>query len=287
MTVLSTALVLVASAIHAFWNYIAKRATSNNAVFVWLASALEIITLGPLAIWTLVQGDTALGLPELGFIAGSAVLHVVYFLLLTGGYRVGDLSVVYPLARGVGPLFVTAGAILLLGESPTALAWGATLLIVVGVLALTGDPRLLRSSAALPGVVYGLVTALSIAGYSLWDSVAVTRLHVSPVVYLWGVGAVRAILLLPYALTHRGAVRDAWAKDRRKALLVAALSPGGYVLILIAVTLSPVSYVSAMRSISILLGVMMGAQLLNEGDIRRRVVGALAMVAGVGLLALA
>ncbi len=287
MTALAILLVVVSSIIHAIWNTITKRISTDNTAFVWLTSALEILTLGPLALVILLRDGVSVGWVGLGFMLGSAVLHVIYFLLLTGGYRVGDLSIVYPLARGVGPLFITAGAILLLGETPSPLALFATALIVLGVLVLTGDPRLLGESAALPGVLYGLLTALSVAAYSLWDTVAVSRVLVPPLVYLWGIGVARAALLLPYALARRPAIREAWTRDRGKALLVALLSPGGYVLILIALTFSPVSYVAPMRSISILFGVALGLQVFNETEPRRRLVGASTLVAGVMLLGLA
>lgn len=287
MTAFAILLVLVSSVIHALWNTITKRITSENTAFVWLTSALEIVTLAPLAVVIFLRDGTAIGGVGLVFIVVSAVLHVAYFLLLTGGYRVGDLSIVYPLARGIGPLFITAGAMLFLGETPTSLALFATALIVLGVLTLTGDPRLLRQSAALPGIIYGLVTALSVAAYSLWDTVAVSRVLVPPLVYLWGVGMARTLLLLPYAFSHRPAVREAWTRDRWKALAVALLSPGGYVLILIALTFSPVSYVAPMRSISILFGVVIGVQVLDEANPRRRILGAAMMVIGVMLLGLA
>lgn len=287
MTGFAVLLVLVSSVIHALWNYVTKRTTSNPLAFVWLTSAFEIVTLGIPALWVLARGSVVIGPAGWVFIIGSAALHILYFLLLTGGYRVGDLSIVYPLARGVGPLFITAGAILLLGETPSPLALFATALIVLGVLLLTGDPRLLGQSAALPGIAYGLLTALSVAAYSLWDTVAVSRLLVTPVIYLWGVGLFRTVLLLPLALRHRADLRAAWQIDRWRALLVAVGSPAGYVLILIALTFSPVSYVGPMRSISILFGVVLGVQALGEPDPRRRLLGAGAMVAGVALLGLA
>lgn len=287
VTTLAILLVIASSIIHALWNTVTKRIESNTTIFVWLTSCLEIATLGPLAFVIFARDGTAIGWAGVAFMIVSAILHVVYFLLLTGGYRVGDLSIVYPLARGVGPLFITAGAILFLGETPSPLALFATALIVLGVLALTGDPRLLGESAARPGIVYGLLTALSVAAYSLWDAAAVTRALVPPLVYLWGVGVVRTVLLLPYVVFHRPEVREAWDRDRWKALIVALLSPGGYLLILIALTLSPVSYVAPMRSISILFGVVIGVQVLDEADPQRRILGAATMVFGVILLGLA
>lgn len=284
MTALAILLVLISAAMHAIWNYIAKRATTDGAVFTWMFGAMEFFTLGPLVLLALAQGGGALAPVDVLFIVGSAALHLLYFLLLTAGYRRGELSLVYPLSRGTGPLFVTVGAVLLLGEQPTPQALLATLLIGAGVIALSGDPRSLRRSAILPGFLYGLFTALSIAAYSLWDSYAMSRLLIAPVVYSWAIGWLRAVFLTPYVLTHREEVRRAWVVDRWRALAVALLSPGSYILILTALTFSPVSYVAPLRSVSILIGVLLGAQLLREGNARWRLAGAAAMVVGAALL---
>ncbi len=284
MTTLAITLVLVSATMHAVWNFIAKRATTNGAVFTWLFGAMEFFTLGPLVLIVLLREGGTLTPVDALFIVGSAALHLLYFLLLAAGYRRGDLSLVYPLSRGVGPLFITVGAVLLLGEQPTPQAVLATLLIGAGVIALTGDPRDIRYSAVLPGVLYGLFTALAIAAYSLWDSYAMSRLLIAPVVYSWAIGWLRAVFLTPYVLVHRDALRQAWAVDRWRALAVALLSPGSYILILTALTFSPVSYVAPLRSVSILIGVLLGVQVLREGNTRRRLAGATAMVIGAALL---
>jgi drug/metabolite transporter (DMT)-like permease len=286
MTLLAIALVLISAVMHAAWNYVAKQATTRGAIFVWMFASFEIFILGPFALYACWRGQCSLTPIDGVFIVGSATLHVLYFLLLSTGYKVGDLSIVYPLARGAGPLFVTFGAVLLLNERPTLLAVLATVLITGGVFVLTGDPLRLRQSSALPGILFGLLTALSIAAYSLWDSYAVSELMIAPLVFQWGIGTSRAVLMTPYALAHRSEVRQAWREDRGKALIVAVLSPGAYLLILMALTFSPVSYVMPMRSISILIGVLLGTQLLGEADRRRRLMGSGAMMVGVVMLGL-
>jgi drug/metabolite transporter (DMT)-like permease len=108
-------------------------------------------------------------------VLGSGFIHVGYFVLLLRGYRAADLSLVYPIARGTGPLLAAAGAMLLLGERPTALSVTGTLLIASGVLVIAGRPAGLTPRKLGPGVFYGLATGVSIAAYTLWDGWSVKR----------------------------------------------------------------------------------------------------------------
>jgi drug/metabolite transporter (DMT)-like permease len=217
---------------------------------------------------------------------GSALLHTAYFVLLNEGYRSGDLSLVYPLARGTGPLLASFAAILFLGERPSALAVGGGLLIVLGVVVLTGNPEKLRASGARKAVVYALVTGTFIAAYTLWDKQAVSKYAVAPVLLDWGANLGRTFLLTPFALRHWEHTRDEWHTHRSEAVGVALLVPLSYILVLTAMEFTPVSYVAPAREISILIGTAMGTGLLAEGDARRRLVAACAMVLGIVALAL-
>src|SRR5438874_13418610 len=151
MTAFALTLVLLSAITHAGWNLIAKRAAGGPA-FNFLFDWLSVLVCLPLAIGQVVVQPTPVGPVEWMFVVGSGVLHTAYFLLLGQGYRVGDLSLVYPLARGLGPMLSTAAAVLFLGERPTAIALSGAALIGVGVFVLAGDPRRLRSSRAGPSV---------------------------------------------------------------------------------------------------------------------------------------
>jgi drug/metabolite transporter (DMT)-like permease len=284
VTEAALALVLLSAVAHAGWNFIAKRA-SGGPVFNWLFDSFTVVVCLPLGIAQVLIEPPRLGTVEVTFIVGSAVLHLAYFLLLGQGYRRGDLSLVYPLARGAGPMLSTAAAVLLLGERPTPLALGGAALIGIGVFVLAGDPRRLRGSRAGPSVVFALLTGVVIAGYTLWDKEAVSAARIPPILYFYLFTCVRALLLLPYALTRLGAAREEWRVHRRHALGIAVLSPASYILVLYALSVSPVSYVAPAREIGILLGAVMGSRWLAEGEGRRRVAGAVAMVAGVVALA--
>jgi drug/metabolite transporter (DMT)-like permease len=285
MTPFAIALVLLSALLHALWNFAAKRARGGPA-FVWLFGVFEVCLYLPFVIYLILAEAPGLNLIDLLFIMGSASLHLGYFLLLSRGYQLGDLSLVYPLARAIGPLIATIAAIALFAERPTLLAFLGGLLICGGVFWLTGDLRKLRQSDSLPGVLYAGLTGLSIAAYTLWDSYAVSRLLIAPLIYQWGIDACRLLLLTPYNLRHWQAVRDSWREDRWKALVVGVLSSLSYLLMLAALAFSPVSYVAPLRVISTLIGVMLGTRFLGEGDVLRRLSAAGAMMLGVFALSL-
>jgi drug/metabolite transporter (DMT)-like permease len=281
-------LVLVAAFAHAAWNLLAKTAT-GGAVFVWLTATTSALLLAPAAVFALVaDGGAGLDARGVAFMAGSGALHAGYFVLLQRGYRVGDLSLVYPLARGLGPLLATLAAVLLLGERPSALALAGGAVIVLAVLSLAGGAR--RPGGAGPeaaeAVGYALATGVFIAGYTLWDKHAVGPLGLSPVVYFWGTIACNAALLTPVVLRRPAAARRTWRENRRAVVGVGVLSPLAYVLVLYALVSAPVSYVAPAREVSILIGAALGAQLLAEGDVRRRLACAGAIVLGVAALAI-
>ena len=280
MTSLALALVVTSAFMHAGWNFFAKRA-GGGAVFTWLFAALTAVIYAPVGIFYWRAQHVRLDSLTLLFIVGSAVIHLAYFLLLQRGYRAGDLSLVYPLARGSGPLLATLGAVLFLGERPSALALTGTLLIVVSVVVLTGGLRAFRGAA----VLYGLATGVCIAFYTVWDGYAVSRLAAPPLIFMWLAECFRVLLLSPSVLKNPRELRDEWRRHRLEALIIAVLSPLAYILVLTALTFTPISYVAPTREISILIGTLLGARLLAEGEVRRRLLAASGMVVGVIFLA--
>ncbi|HEV2283256.1 MAG TPA: EamA family transporter, partial [bacterium] len=239
----------------------------------------------PLVVAIAVWQRPHIGPVQLIFIGGTAVLHTGYFLALQQGYRLGDLSLVYPLARGTGPMLTTAAAIAFFGERPGPIALAGTALIGGGIILLTTGPDTWRRPNARQAAAYALFTGLFIAGYSLWDKRAVTTFAIPPVVLDWGDNVGRAAILAPVALARRAGLPDVWRRYRREIVLVGALSPLPYILVLSAMVFTPVSYVAPAREIGILVGAVMGTRLLAEGDAARRLVAAGAMVAGLAALA--
>src|SRR4051794_37366627 len=137
MTLFALAIVLFSAVCHATWNLFAKRAGGGGA-FVWTFDFVAMVLYAPLALWAYLNWQAPLTGLGLLFIVGSAILHLAYFLMLQQGYRVGDLSLVYPLARGTGPMLSTLAAVIAFGERPGAMALGGAALLGVGTFVLSG-----------------------------------------------------------------------------------------------------------------------------------------------------
>src|SRR5262245_14600953 len=280
MTSWALILILTAAVIHATWNLLNKQA-SGHATFTWLVAVLSALLYAPATITVIEVWQIEINFVAIGMMAGSAALHTAYFVLLNQGYRAGDLSLVYPLARGTGPLLSSLAAIVFLGERPSVIALAGALLIIGGVLILTTNLAQLRERGAQDAVIYALVTGLFIAAYTLWDKQAVSHFGIAPLVLDWGANVGRAVLLAPFALKYSDQTVAEWREHKWEAIAVAVLIPVSYILVLTAMRFTPVSYVAPAREISILIGTAMGAHLLAEGDVARRLAGACAMGRGV------
>ncbi len=285
MSAAALALVLTAAFAHALWNFILKR-SGGGIGFIWLFALLATILYAPLAIGFLWHQWFDLGWLALGFIVLSALIHTAYFLLLDRGYRHGDLSVVYPVARASGPLLTVIFAIVLLGERPGPLAIAGAAAIIIGALYISGITTRLRQGLPLRAVAYALMTGLMIAAYTICDQRAVTYAAIPPVLLHWGENFGRTLMLAPIALKHRASVVTAWQQHKKAALAAAILSPLAYILALTAMTFTPVSYIAPAREISIIIGAWLGTQVLGEADAKRRMIAATMMAAGMVGLAL-
>ena len=279
-------LVLAAALIHAVWNLILKKA-EGGVPFLWLVSLASAVIYLPFVIRE-IQFDTTQLTPALYvFASGSAVLHLFYFYSLQIGYRKGDLSIVYPMARGTGPLLSSIGAVLIFGERPGWMAVLGIILIVTGIFVMTGLRLRKPEHARLKdGIIYGAITGIFIAVYTLWDKAAVADFGVSALLLTFASMILPIPVLLPKAIREKEALKRDLRLHWRHILAVAVLSPLSFILVLIAMKTTPVSYVAPTRELSIVFGVFFGANLLNEPDARKRIVAAVAMLIGISLLAM-
>ena len=293
MSVAAIILILLAALAHAGWNLLAKRLAGYDAVaFLWLAGLCSIALYAPLALIVAATLRPHIGWSEAGWMAVSAALHLAYFLLLQRGYRFGDLSLVYPLARGTGPVLASLAAVLFLGERPGPLGGAGILLVGAGVFVL-GLPDRRAASAGTTSVTsvaavwFGLATGFFIAGYTLWDKQGVSALAIPPLIYNWGEQVARAAMLTPLALRdrRRDALRVLWTTRRPYVLACGALMPLSYILVLTALQFSDVSAIAPAREVSVLIGVVLGGRLLAEGGLRRRLLAAAAISGGVVAIA--
>ncbi len=291
MPLTALALVLVAALLHAGWNIVAKKAGGGRH-FVLMGALMIVALWAPLGLWLAWRDLPAWGWREWALVLASGLTHLVYFHVLLAGYRASDLTVVYPVARGTGPLITATVAVLFLGESLGP--WGAAgvAAITAGVFVIAGGPRLwaqahdaAQRQRVRAGIAWGAATGGLIAGYTLIDGVAVKWFAISPILVDYMGNALRIPFMLPSALADReGFVRD-WRAQWKHALVLAAVSPLAYVLVLYAAQMAPLSHVAPAREVSMLFAALLGGRLLGEGDRVLRLLGAVCIAAGVAALA--
>ncbi|WP_298933823.1 EamA family transporter [uncultured Ramlibacter sp.] len=292
MPLSALALVVLAGLIHASWNIAAKKA-GGDARFAAFTGLVMMVFWAPLGIWLAIDELPQWGMTQWLFIAASSALHTLYYLTLLRGYRKADLTVVYPLARGSGPLLSSLVAIFVLGEHISLVGLAGIVGVVGGVFLIAGGPALLRTAhdpAARirlhKGMRYGLLTGAFIASYTVVDGYAVKLLAVSPILLDYIGNLFRMGLLAPAVLRDIPQARVLWQQQWKYAVFVGIISPVSYVLVLYAMKEAPLSHVAPAREVSMLFAALIGGHLLGEGDRRARLLGAVLIAMGVMALAL-
>ena len=280
---------LIAAIAHASWNLFSKQAASVGAAcFVWLLATVASCLYAPVVvIAAFVSRPHLTGLNWL-FLAGTGVLQAGYFLFLQFGYRVGDLSLVYPIGRGTGALLSALAGVLILGERPGPVVIAGILLIVAGIVAIGMPARGAGRTQAGPaaprpasGVAFALYTGAFIASYTVWDKYAVGPLHTPPLLQGYAAFPVMTALFAPLAVRDRTKLSQVWTAYRVQVIGAAVLAPLAYILVLVALSFSPVSSIAPAREVSILFGVLLGRRMLGEAGLGRKLIGAAAIVAGI------
>ena len=289
MSPTAIALILAAALAHASWNLFSKQAaTTGAAFFIWLvATSATVIYLPVVLVAVLLTHPHLTGLSWV-FLVGTGVLQSAYFLFLQSGYRLGDLSLVYPIGRGSGALLAAVAGIVLLGERPAPVAIAGIALIIGGVVAISLPSRdqATATGTGPKAVGFALLTGMFIASYTLWDKYAVATLHTPAALQGYAAFPFMAAAFWPIALRDRKRLRHVWRDLRPQVLGAALLAPLAYILVLAALSFTAVSAIAPAREVSVLFGVLLGRRLLGEGSVARRLVAAAAIVAGIVAIAL-
>jgi drug/metabolite transporter (DMT)-like permease len=272
-------LVLSSAGLHATWNLIVK-SEEDKLLSAWLTVATPALILAPALLVTGPPASEAWGL-----LLASGAIHSVYNIALARAYEHGDLSVVYPIARGLAPVVVAMAAPSLLAERLSSLALAAILLVGGGIAWLGLSAR--RAAARPATLGWAVATALSIAGYSLVDKVGVGRAN--PLAYIILLFASNAAIMAPYVFWGRGLRRLCGITPRRWGILVAGglLSLTAYLLVLVAMRLTQVSYVAALRESSVIIAAILGWRVLREPFGLPRILAAVVVALGLVLLVVA
>lgn len=280
------AMVLAAAVAHAVWNLASKYKRGNTLLFVWAYSCASTLLWIPIAVGLMVQGQQTMDGQLAVAAAVSAALHIAYSLTLQAGYDRADLGMVYPIARGTGPVLTMLFAILVLGERLNIVALFGALLVVSGVLIVAGNPFRSGSRRPLQGVLWGAATGATIASYTVWDSYAVTSLHVAPVGYYAGTLLLQSLTLTPGALRYRRHIPAALRANAAPIFIVAIFSPLAYILVLSAMLAAPLALVAPLRESSIIIGSLFAYLLFREDHLARRIVGAVVVLIGIAAISL-
>lgn len=273
-------LILASAIIHACWNALTKKVGGDIAVLTLGAGVAGVLSL-PLALRHLPTGEAfAAGAP---YMLATMVVHFFYFRSLGKAYEHGEISAVYPVARGVGVAGTGLLAFLLLGEH-------ISLPGAMGILAVTAGAFLIRRSADGHAHAHAMRAALAVSAmvvaYSLIDKVAVGILH--PGVYNMALFGGASLLLSAYlALTHPGRLSRTWQTHRNAILVIGVGQVASYLLALYALTLANVSYVVAARESSVVFGSLLGVWFFKERIGMARALGIAAILAGLVLVKLA
>ncbi|KLN52472.1 DMT family transporter [Variovorax paradoxus] len=282
----TVAMVLAAAVAHAVWNLASKYKRGDAVLFVCAYTCASALLCVPIGLAFMADGQQVLGWQLAAGAAVSAVLHTAYSLTLQAGYERAELGVVYPVARGTGPMLAMLFAIVLLDEQLTAAAMFGASLVVAGILVVTGNPFRSGSRRPLQGLLWGAATGATIAAYTVWDGYSVVALHLAPVSYYAATLLLQSLILTPSLLRRRHRIRAAIRGDAVPILIVAVFSPLAYILVLTAMLKAPVALVAPLRESSIVIGSLVACRLFGEGHLARRIAGAVIVLAGIAAISL-
>lgn len=271
-------LVLLAAVLHASWNALVK-AGEDKLVMQTLVISVHGFLAMPLLLF--------LPLPDPAswpFLAASAVIHFGYYAGVIGAYRHGDLSQVYPIARGSAPALVALGAWAIAGERLSAWELLGVFVVSLGIISLTGLPRRGRDGRETKAILFALLTGLTIASYTLADGLGVRNSGHALSYILW-LFALEAIPLTAFTCwRRRGRIVAAFAPHLRNGVVGSLLSGLAYGIVIWAMSVGPMAHIVALRETSVLIAAAIGSRLLSEPFGRRRIAASAVVAAGALLL---
>ena len=273
--------VVFAALLHALWNFLTKRVSGNLSV-LYIALLFGCIILLPALLF--VSPDSLRMTTVYPFFLATGIIHTFYFLLLSKAYKSGNISTVYPIARGSGVIGTTAVAVFLLGDTISLFGITGVLCTAAGILfiGLKGDKQV----DYYRGVIYALLVGATIACYSIVDKMAVQLIH--PVIYIFGLFFFTMMFLTPYmVLSRRDELLSAWKILKKYSLIIGAGAASAYLIILYVFRIAPVSYVVAVRELSVLFGALLGIWFLGEPLSVKKAIGILMVVFGLVMIKIA
>jgi drug/metabolite transporter (DMT)-like permease len=270
-------IVLLAAALHAAWNALVKGASDKLLTTILVAASASVMAAATLPF---LQQPAATSWP---FILGSAVLQVIYFILVARTYQLADMSQTYPLMRGIAPLLVAISSTLVLGAALTSTMWLGIAVICCGILSMAAGIR--RGDGK--GIALAILNAVVIAGYTLIDGIGVRRSGAAAGYTLW-IFLIAGIPLAAWAAVARRTPMTRYIRQNPHLGLVGGLGTvAAYGLALWAMTVAPIAVVAALRETSIVYGTIISALILKERIGAARLTAVCAIALGAAVLRLA
>ncbi len=268
-------LVLISGFFHALWNVAAKK-SRNKTAFLFSIQCLSLTAFFPF-IWTELS-HFSWQWQAAGLFALSSLIHGLYFLVLSRAYSIGQISQVYPIARGTACLAAPFFGVFLLNEHLTPIGWLGIIFIVTGILTL-GNFRLKQ---AIHGhVQLAMMMGLTISAYILVDKLALN--YGSPLFINW-IGTIGNIIIMTFFLKRRSTLLREWTVNWKLILIGAVLAPLSYILFLWAAQLGQMAQLSPIREIGTVFGVGIGVIFLKESQGKQRFWASCAVMLGILLL---
>ena len=287
-------LVFTSASLHVTWNALVKTC-HDKVAFAWATTTLGALVLVPCIVVDLFVKGPSFSAKVVYLSLISGLFEALYIIFLFKAYEYSDLSVVYPLSRGIAPVVALILAGLVVGDTVTIKGMFMVAVIIAGVMMVSLSSLQEKDSAAgidLRGILMAFCTGCMIAGYHLVDRKAMTiNPGTSSLQYLFFVQLFMALFVSAWALgmkkTDVDGIKTECAANARGVLIVGVSTPVAYLLIIVALSLGNVTYIVAGRNIGIFLSVVVGAVFLRERIKRLRLAGAILIVTGVMLLVLA
>jgi drug/metabolite transporter (DMT)-like permease len=272
LTLPVAAAVLGAALLHAAWNTLVKASEDKELDTYAIAAGSGVLAL---IIIPILPAPASASWP---WLAGSAAVHILYFVFLAGAYRYGELSYVYPIMRGGGPMIVAASGAAVFAEALSGGQWLGVLVVCGGIVAFASGAHDRRAT------LFALANAAVVGAYTLIDAQGV-RASAAPASYTLWFFAANALVIIAMGWLKRGsAVPRYLGRHWRRALLGGACSVGSYGIALWAMTRAPVALVAVLRETSVIFAAVLAALVLKEKLTRRRLFATGAVLAGLILL---
>ncbi|RIV31664.1 hypothetical protein D2V08_12985 [Flagellimonas lutimaris] len=289
MNGLPFALVLASILTHAYWNYLIKRSEEKH-VFTALSKIAEIVIFATPAIYFLSITDFKISF--LFLILVASIITFLNYFFLANAYKYGELSLVYPISRS-SILFLPILAYLFIGETIDSIGIIAIVFILLGTFIMHLDSfdrngiQNIATNINNNGSIYALIAAFTVAGYTLWDKISISKMEPFLYFYLYTFVICCIYNFFIFSKFSKNEIKNEWINNKSRIIQVGFFNSFTYILILIALTMSKATYVGGLRQLSIVIGAFLGYKFLGENLTKPKIIGILISVIGGSLIYLA